>query len=189
MAIPLGQQEDNSKITFGGSVDSQKYQSILALIWKILAGVLFLIGIVTVILYFWLNQRLLPQLDTLKEDIATLSVDKKIKEAGKFTVLQSQLQILKKVLGEHVYSSNIFKIVEEFTHPKVIFRNLSFTARTRNLEMDGLAGSFQVMAEQIRILENVKDFEKFQVGGISLESSDRVSFHLSAVFKPSVLHK
>ena len=67
------------------------------------------------------------------------------------SVLDKRLKNLRILLGAHVFTSNIFKVIEQDTHPQVKFSNFNFTADSRKVDMSGEAASYSVLARQIGI--------------------------------------
>ncbi len=140
--------------------------------------------------YYWLNYQLKPQLKDLKNQENSLLVEENLRRIERFVVLQKQLMALKTVLASHVFNGNVFKNVEDLTHPRVYFSSFSFDGPTRTANLRGVAANLQAMAEQIRILESRQgqDVESFEAGGFDLSATGLVSFNLKVVFDPKIFN-
>jgi len=102
-------------------------------------------------------------------------------------VLDNRLRNVRTLLDGHVFSSNIFKAVEQDTHPQVRFTNFAFTADSRKVDMSGEAATYSVLSRQIGILERDPQVDRVEFGGLSSTEAKFVGFKLTVVFKPTLL--
>lgn len=90
------------------------------------------------------------------------------------------------LLKEHPFASNVFQFLRTNTHQGVQFKSLTFAGQNRKIDMNAVARSYRVVAEQVSVLEGNPDVEHVDFGGLSLSGGGLVSFRVSLVFKPSV---
>ncbi len=102
-------------------------------------------------------------------------------------VLDKRLKNLRLILGSHVFVSNVFKVIEQNTHPQVRFTSFSFTTDSRKVDMSGETTSYTALSRQINILEREPQIERVEFGGLSTAEEKFVGFKLSIIFKPTLL--
>ncbi len=103
------------------------------------------------------------------------------------SVLDKRLRNLRVILGNHIFLSNVLKIIEQDTHPHVRFTNFAFTADSRKADMSGEAANYSVLSRQINILERDPQVERVEFGGLSTAQVKFVGFKMSVIFKPTLL--
>lgn len=101
--------------------------------------------------------------------------------------LDSRLKNIKKLLARHTFASNVFRFLEENTHPLVRFNSFDFNAGEKRINLGAEAASFTVVARQISILEGNPLVEKVEFGGLTTDSLGLVRFQLSIIFKDTLL--
>lgn len=102
-------------------------------------------------------------------------------------MLDKRLKNLRVLLDNHLFASNIFKVIEQNTHPQARFTTFNFTADSRKLDMSGETASYSALARQIAILERAAQIERVEFGGLSTAEGKGVGFKLSIIFKPTLL--
>ena len=155
----------------------------LNLIWKnrqvlLVFGILiFLLGIYGALFFYerFLNEELQATRDKI-EDLRAKSDKSKEDAARKFG---EKLDGVSSILDSHIYSSNLFTLIEAFTHPKVQFTNLNFAAVSGLLTLKGLTESYETFGEQMIALEESSEIENITVSGVKLLKSGQVAFTIS----------
>lgn len=104
------------------------------------------------------------------------------------SLLDRRLKGIRTLMGEHLFASNVFRVIEQDTHPKVRFLNFTFAADGLKLDMTGEAASYRALARQISIFERDAQIERTEFGGLSATGEGLVGFKLSLTFKPGLLH-
>ena len=107
---------------------------------------------------------------------------------NQITLLEGRLKGVTGLLANHVFTSNVFKVIEANSHPQVRFLNFNFAADSLKVDMSGEAASYSVLARQIGIFERESQVERVEFGGLSATSEGLVGFKLSLIFKPTLLH-
>lgn len=107
---------------------------------------------------------------------------------AQISLLDRRLKAARTLIGDHVFASNIFAVIEKNTHPQVRFLNFTFSADSAKLDMSGEAASYRALANQIGLFERDPQIEKTEFGGLSATGEGLVGFKLSLTFKPGLLH-
>ena len=155
----------------------------------ILIILIIILVLITSALYYWLYFKFTPQINSSKQQIQSLNANQKVLQAQQFVVVQGQLKALRTILENHIYGSNFFGFLENITHPRVRFASLDADLNTRKIKLGGEAASFNVLAEQLKILEDNAQIEKFSSSNYRISSKGTVSFNLEIQFKSDVLRK
>ncbi len=103
-------------------------------------------------------------------------------------LLDERLKNLRTLIGGHTFSTNIFKLLEENTHPRLRFLNFNLAREARRIDLSGEAASYAALAEQIGALERNPQIEQVEFGGLSVTSQNLVGFKLSLIVKEGLFH-
>lgn len=76
----------------------------------------------------------------------------------------SQIVNLKRLLGQHVFASNLFDFLEANTHSRVAFSTVSLNTQTSELSLDGVADSYSNLVSQISHFENQPGVRRVTLG-------------------------
>lgn len=123
----------------------------------------------------------------LKDEIAQKEADIRPELITQIIILEKRLSAMRDLLAAHTAASNVFRMVEADTHPKVRFNNFNFTAAGRKIDMSGLAASYTTVAQQVGIFEREPQIERVEFGGLNTAKDGVVSFRVSLIVRPSVL--
>jgi hypothetical protein len=100
--------------------------------------------------------------------------------------LERRINNIRALLNAHVFLSNVFRLLEGDTHPKVRFSNFSVSAATNKIDLSGETESYAVLARQIAIFEGNPQVENVEFGGLSF-SGNLLGFKMTIIFRPSLL--
>ncbi|MEK7169621.1 MAG: hypothetical protein AAB700_02150 [Patescibacteria group bacterium] len=164
----------------------------IGLPWRLMvfSGVLFALSI---LIYFgmsigyesYLNTRS-AGMDTQLEELSN-SISQK--EQQKFVGFYSQIANLKTVLGQHIFSANIFPFLEKNTLPQTFFTEANFNSISYNLELKGRAPSLQALAQQLAQFEKAPEVHSAMLESTNFNPSGTVDFSVSLNFQPEYLAK
>jgi len=107
---------------------------------------------------------------------------------GRLVSTSNSLGVVRELVGQHVFASNVFAFLAEVTHPKMQFNSFAFARDSRKIDLSGLAANYKTVAEQVNILESHPQVEKVEFGGLATTERGFVSFRLAIIFKPSLLN-
>lgn len=100
------------------------------------------------------------------------------------TEISKDIETAKGLIANHTSPSRIFDFLEGFTHKQVYFTSL--TLDSRSLDMNGVAASYTVLAEQMRLFEESKIVSKMRISNLSLNETGGLGFNIKLFFDPSV---
>lgn len=106
---------------------------------------------------------------------------------GRLLDTANALAVTRELIAKHVFPSNIFKLLEEVTLPRVQFSSFSYARDSRKVDLAGVAASYKTVADEVRILEAHPQIEKVDFGGLFVNDKGLINFRLAVVFKPSLL--
>jgi hypothetical protein len=153
-----------------------------------------IVFILVLILYFALDYGYLRILDKriadVENNIQALEKEIPAQDREEVSVFYSQLVNLRKLLENHVYSSNIFQRLELITHPQVSFTNFDYDFDENRLKLEGYGVSLPVLAEQLLSFQRTADFRKITISDVRKTSIGRINFSLEVFFNlPLILNK
>lgn len=102
-------------------------------------------------------------------------------------LLDTRLANMRNLLSRHIFTSNVFDLVEALTHPQTQFTNFGLNTETRQLDMSGETASYLTLAQQIKLFEEHAQIERVDFGNPSLTGTNRLSFKMAITFKPGLL--
>ncbi|MBI2055222.1 MAG: hypothetical protein HYT39_04005 [Candidatus Sungbacteria bacterium] len=159
-----------------------------------LSDILFLIGVISFFGsliaaggVFAYTKYLQKNNESLKEEIGKLETDLRPDILEQLLALDKKLGSLRTLLAAHAIPSNIFALLEQNTLSRVRFTSFSYAAESRKLELAGEAGTYFLLAQQVRTFESLSQIERVDFGGLSIGEKGLVSFRMSIIFKPALL--
>ena len=101
--------------------------------------------------------------------------------------LNSSINVAKILFNEHQATSQIFKLIGDFTLKDVSFSNFSynFNGKSAVVSMNGEAKSYANVAIQAKMFEESDFIDKVIFSGLSLKGAGKVSFNVELSFNPS----
>ena len=102
-------------------------------------------------------------------------------------LLEKRLNNIQILLANHIFTSNILKMIESKTHPQVRFLNFNMSVSGYKIDTVGEAASYSTLARQIALLENTREIERVEFGGLSLGANNLLNFKLTIIFKQALL--
>lgn len=91
----------------------------------------------------------------------------------------------KKLLDGHLKQSSIFTFLEENTLPSVSYGSFSFSENDHKVGLLGEAPSYQAVAQQASIFEQLDKVSSATFANLSLSSKGTVTFTLTVLLKDS----
>ena len=166
--------------------------SAVGLPWRLMvfSGALF--GL-SVLIYFgmnigyesYLNSRS-ASMDTQLEELSN-SISQK--EQQKFVGFYSQIANLKTILGQHIFSANIFSFLEKNPLPQTFYTETNFNSISFSLELKGRVPSLQTLAQQMAQFEKATEIHSVMLKSTNFNPGGLVDFVISLNFQPEFLAK
>lgn len=129
------------------------------------------------------------QLDEISTSEAGLNLEQRINDIKKVIDLDKKLDLLKQLLGSHIYFSQFFTFLEKNTETKVYFNQFSTDLASLRADVSGRAASYTDLAKQMKIFAASDKIKKVNVSGISTLPDGKINFKLDFIFDKSLLLK
>jgi len=155
----------------------------------ILFYALIVLFIITVGSYFGLNY--LHQKKTEDKEFIKKELEKKQTQAVKDLekqVLSAQKKIndFSSVFTNHTRNTTVFAIVEKLLHPKVLFTTMTVDPYRSRIAVAAKTDSFEVLGQQIKILESEKNVSSVVLSGITVGREGETTFNLEIALNPQI---
>ncbi|KKW48236.1 MAG: hypothetical protein UY99_C0008G0004 [Parcubacteria group bacterium GW2011_GWA1_59_11] len=151
------------------------------------SATLFILSLATYLgLLFGYKPFLNSRLNRLNQEIRTMS--QRIPEAdqGKIVTFYSQLANLETVLGEHVFATEVFKLLETNIHNNVRLVRFSLETENSRVGLTGVAKSVPDITEQLRVFQTQPAIREATLGSVSATGGGW-QFDLSLKLDPKFL--
>lgn len=130
-------------------------------------------------------ERTIESTDTALEELAR-TVSKE--EQDKFLIFYSQILNLKTALEKRLFISSIFPLIEKYIVNTVYFTSAQVAASDRTLTLQGVAFTFDDIAQQIGVFERASEIQSVSISGLRVQVGS-VLFTLTLTIKPEALSK
>lgn len=81
---------------------------------------------------------------------------------------------LKNLLARHVALTPVLTLIESNTHQRVFYRTFDVSVAERRINIQAVADSYDVMAEQLAAFEAMPAISRLQVGAVKAEGGGKV---------------
>jgi len=163
----------------------------------LIAGGAILLLIVGYLGISWYQLNTLDKIENLQKEIILL--DQKIVsyEQGKRDALEFQryLKLVRQLLDEHVYWTQFFDLLQQYTISEVYYTNFSMAGRSE-LAIQAIGRDYESVAEQLVAFEQATDFVKnvridsaSAIVDLESETYQGVNFTVNLEFLPEVFFK
>ena len=102
------------------------------------------------------------------------------------TELEKGTKNLNKFSEIHIFSSRLFKALEELTLADVRWEKFDADLGKNKIDLNGQAANYNILAEEITVLEKDPRIKKVETSGIGL-SAGGVNFNMNLEFDPILL--
>ncbi len=167
---------------------------VIGLPWRLLVFSIVLFAF-SILIYFGMNigyeSYLNSKASGLDSQLNQLSNSVSQKDQQQFVGFYSQIVNLKTVLGQHIFSENIFPFLEKNTIPQVFYTEAKFDGTSNGLEIDGEAASLQVLAQQLAQFEKAPELQTaiLKSTNFNQNQSGAIDFVISLTFQADFLSK
>jgi len=156
-------------------------------LWMILTvGFLLLV----VLIYLGLTgykSSLTEEKENLEERLVELTNQRDLEMEVNFMELKTDIEDLRKVLENRLYSSKIFEMLEEITLPQVQFTSLEADLSQAKLNLKTETVDYPTLAKQVVVFEQDSRIEKVDLSDVNLETSGRIGSDLRIELNPDFL--
>lgn len=99
---------------------------------------------------------------------------------------QKKIEDFSSLFLDHKKSSNFFNFLEEITHPKVFFSEVSLNIMGNQVKLAGQAESFRVLGEQLLILRNAKFIRNLSLPEVRIGKEGKIEFTFNFSLNPKL---
>jgi len=138
-------------------------------------------------LNYWNNiqENKLQQLET---EFQTLRKTFPSDQEEQIAIFERKLINLEKLLGNHVYFSNVLTLLEQITHPQIYYTSLDYSLDKNSLVLEGVAKNQQILSEAINgFVNDSKDIKMVIFRDMKVNDDNTMQFHLELSLQPQVL--
>ena len=89
-------------------------------------------------------------------------------------------------LNNHVLTTKFFDLLEESTHPRIYFNQISLKSSSANVSLSGKSDSFLSLGQQLIIFDNNPVVKSASLSNISLSEEGSILFSLGLSLDPSL---
>jgi len=83
------------------------------------------------------------------------------------------------LLKEHIYSSKIFKFLEEKSHPQIVFSEFDLNTNTTKLILSGKCDNFYILSQQMAVFREEPMINSLKLSNMSLNEKGEVEFTIN----------
>jgi hypothetical protein len=120
---------------------------------------------------------------TLEEEIVTGRTPERVKLEQDIFNYREKLKDFKPFLEEHLFASKFFTFLEENTHPKTFFSEISLAPRDQRANLSGLTESFLSLGQQLVILGESPLVKEVRLTKVLLGEEGGIDFSFDIVLK------
>src|SRR3989344_5893547 len=159
-------------------------------VWPWRLFVASLIALIVAVLYyvglaFGYRTYLNSGIEKKDAEIAELAASIPKEDQVRLMRFYNQIQSLKNLLDKHVINSKILSLLEKNTSKKVFYNKLDLDVAQRSLNLDGIAESYQILAQQLEAFKQAPEIERFLINN-SQFNQGVVRFSVTVVLKPEI---
>lgn len=144
-----------------------------------------------ILAYFGLwgyQNSLIEEKSNLERRFEELSGQRNLELEANFIALKENIENFKEFLGNRIYASNLFEILEELTLPQVRFTDLNADLSQAILNLKAEAVNYQTLAKQVVAFEEDERVKKIEFSEAILETSGRVNSKFTIELNPDFLY-
>src|SRR3989338_2228072 len=143
----------------------------------LIAAVLYYVG-----LAFGYKTYLNSGIEKKDVEIAELAALIPKEDQARLMRFYNQIQSLKNFLDQHVVSFKILPLIEKNTNKKIFYNKLDLDVAQRSLNLDRIAESYQILAQQLEAFKQTPGVERFLLNN-SQFNQGVVRFNVTVVLK------
>lgn len=158
--------------------------------WRLLLFSAIVLG-TTIAVYLGISLGYTPylnsQIKTLDAKITSLGQTVGDEQQKNLVSLYSQLTNIQTLLDSHTSTSKIFDLLERNTQPSVYYLGMTLSVVGRQLQLEGSAPNYGVLAGQLQIFRQAPEIEKVSLTNSAVMADGSVNFIMILIFKPDLI--
>ena len=153
-----------------------------------LSVLIFLVSVsIFAFFYFVISKEQETNIAKIKNDIVNQKGSEDKYNENDLAVIGKEINDYKLLMQARTKNSVFFTAFQTWIHPLVYFTNFNLDSGSGSVTLSGVARDFPALIQQMAILKNQTQIEKYDVSNIVMSQTGGVSFSLSLVAKPEVL--
>jgi len=126
---------------------------------------------------------LTSQQENLKKETEALAKKINPDDQVKYVNFYSQTINLKKVLGRHQFSGNIFDFLQEKTATNVYYTKASYLADGGALSVEGVAATSEALVQQLSVFDSAPELKTAVLTQMRFNEAGKISFSIDFIFR------
>lgn len=149
---------------------------------------LIVLGIWAGLNFYWL-ERQHNRLNELNAQFEKLRASFPLEKEQEVALLEKKTSILKKLLANRIYFSNVLSFLESSTHPDVYYTNLIFSSTNNILDIEGVAKNESVLSQAVNGFASQPDeIQTVIIRNARAAERGMLAFNLRLVFSSKILN-
>ena len=139
-------------------------------------------------LKYW-NGHQQVYLSNLSQELKALRETFSSGEQEQVALFEKKINVLKELLGQHIYFSQDLTLLESLTHPQVYYTSLTFNPDNNSLALQGIARDQGVLSEAISgLVNNSQEVKAVALHTVKVGTNKSANFVLDIFLQPDILH-
>jgi uncharacterized protein YoxC len=157
--------------------------------WQILIFVIsIIILLASVLFYLFLSNQEKKYQTKIKEIQKIIDEEAKEKE-GKIkevSEINNRISTFSKIIQNHFFVSDLFKLISDLTHPKVYYKNFDLNTEKNSLSLSGETENFFTLGQQILLFKENEMIKGIDISKISKTKEGKVEFGINLILNPEI---
>jgi hypothetical protein len=157
--------------------------------WQILIFVIsIIILLASVLFYFFLSNQekeYQAKIDEIKEEMEREAKEKEGK-IKKISEINDRISTFSKIIQNHFFISDLFKLISDLTHPKVYYKNFDLNIEKNSLFLSGETENFFTLGQQILLFKENETIKGIDISKISKTKEGKVDFDINLILNPEI---
>ncbi|MEX2054026.1 MAG: hypothetical protein WD883_00560, partial [Candidatus Colwellbacteria bacterium] len=137
-------------------------------------------------LAFGYQTFLQSSINNIETELGSLSAQISDEQKEDLRTLYSQVTNIRELLRGHTLTSQAFTLFESITSENVVYTNFNLSVTERDVDIGGVAGSYEDLVSQLVLFEEAPQIEKITLEGSEFQNG-LISFRLRATLAEGVL--
>lgn len=154
----------------------------LSFLKNLFVDLLFLIFLIIVglsIFFFFRERTLLKEKGELESKLLVPETEKEQEIESEMTLWKDRLDLLEKLLNEHLFPSKFFAFLEERTLKKVQLKGLQLKPKEKEVALSFITDSFDNFVKQVLLFQSEKEIHNLSIEKIEISPEGKIQFNIS----------
>ncbi len=157
--------------------------------WQILIfAISIILLLASVLFYFFLSNREKKYQAEIGKIQQTLDNEAKEREERikKISEINDRISNFSKIVQNHFFVSDLFKLISGLTHPKVYYKNFDLSTEKNSLSLSGETENFFILGQQTLLFKESEMIKEIEISKISKTKEGKVEFGLKLILNPEI---